>query len=116
VVATGVAAKCADEGVEGGLNLFKWNHLTSTRPSGWRPGDYMLHLPNQGSAKLNWAQNSSRLRSVMRSGKPIYESYVDSKGNLIPTRASSMRSAMSSSTVDGVTTLECGRGSHRDPG
>ena len=85
IMAGRAAAKTADEGVEGGLNLFKWGHPTSTRPTGWRDGDYMLHLPNQGTPKANWAQNSSRLRSEMRSGRPIYDSYVDSKGSLIPT-------------------------------
>lgn len=71
---------------QGGLNLFKWNHPTSTRATGWKEGDRFLYLPNQGSAQANWVQNSSRLRAEMRSGRPIYETFVDDVGNLLPTR------------------------------
>jgi hypothetical protein len=70
---------------EGGLNLFKWNQPTSTRAVGWREGDRFLYLPNQGSARANWVQNSTRLRQEMRSGRPIFDSHVDDAGNLIPT-------------------------------
>ena len=69
----------------GGLNLFKFTSDQSLRAKGWRDGDYFLYLPNQGTAKLNWAQNSSRLREAMRQGKPIYDSYIDEAGNMIPT-------------------------------
>jgi hypothetical protein len=62
---------------QGGLNLFKFGDSTSTTASGWRNGDYFLNLPNQGSPAANWAQNSSALRSVMREGNPIYDSYID---------------------------------------
>jgi len=81
-----VAPKGTAVAEEGGLNLFKWNQRTSTRASGWREGDRFLHLPNQGSARANWAQNSTRLRQEMRSGRPIFDSHVDDAGNLIPTQ------------------------------
>lgn len=81
------ARKTIKEGGEsladGGLNLFKFNHKTSSATSGWRKGDSFLHLPNKGTPKLNWKQNAGRLREYMRKGKPIYDSYVDSAGNLI---------------------------------
>ena len=71
---------------EGGLNLFKWKDATSTRSSGWREGDRFLYLPNQGSVRANWAQNARRLREAIRRGKPIFDSYVDDAGNLIPSK------------------------------
>lgn len=71
---------------KGGLNLFKWKHNSSTRASGWRTGDRFLNLRNLGSPRANWSQNFRRLRSEMRCGDPIYETYVDSAGNLIPTQ------------------------------
>jgi Bacterial TSP3 repeat len=70
----------------GGLNLFKWKHPTSTRADGWREGDRMLTVPWKGSPKGTWKENASRLRREMRSGEPIYETYVDEAGNLIPTK------------------------------
>jgi hypothetical protein len=81
-----LAPKGAAVAEEGGLNLFKWNQPTSTRATGWRDGDRFLHLPNQGSARANWVQNSTRLRQEMRSGRPIFDSHVDDAGNLIPTQ------------------------------
>jgi hypothetical protein len=69
----------------GGLNLFKWNHPTSTTASGWREGDRMLTVPLKGTPKAQWKENASRLRREMRSSDPIYETYVDEAGNLIPT-------------------------------
>lgn len=81
-----VVTRGAEATERGGLNLFKWNHPTSTRATGWREGDRFLHLPNQGSPQANWIQNSSRLRSEMRSGNPIFDSYRDAGGQLIPTR------------------------------
>jgi hypothetical protein len=71
---TGAAGGTAEQG---GLNLFKFGDSTSTTASEWRNGDYFLNLPNQGSPAANWAQNSSALRSVMREGNPIYDSYID---------------------------------------
>jgi hypothetical protein len=79
-------APTGDMATEGGLNLFKWNTDQALDAAGWRDGDYFLLLPNQGSVAANWAQNSSRLREVMRNRKPIFDSYVDNAGNLIPTR------------------------------
>jgi hypothetical protein len=81
------AAKNAAQAERGGLNLFKWNHPTSTTATGWREGDYFLHLPNQGSTKKNWIQNSSRLRTEMRKGNPIFDSFREvATGQQIPTR------------------------------
>ncbi len=64
----------------GGLNLFKWTHPTSTKEIAWKNGDYFLFLPNKGNYKLNWRQNASALRSEMKKGNPIYDSYLDSSG------------------------------------
>lgn len=79
-------AKGASEAERGGLNLFKWRDPTSTTAAGWREGDRMLTVPWKGSPKATWRENASRLRHEMRSGEPIYETYVDRAGNLIPTK------------------------------
>jgi filamentous hemagglutinin family protein len=72
---------------KGGLNLFKWQKDTTTSAGGWKEGDFMLHLPDQGSKSANWAQNAGRLREQMRQGKPIYDSYRDAiTGQQIPTQ------------------------------
>ena len=42
----------------------------------------MLHLPNKGTPKLNWKQNSGLLRQEMRYGRPIFDSYLKSNGSL----------------------------------
>ena len=39
-------------------------------------------LPDQGSPRLNWQQNSGVLRSEMSKGLPIRDASVDSIGNL----------------------------------
>lgn len=81
-----LATKGASGAERGGLNLFKWKDPTSTTASGWRDGDRMLTVPWKGTPKATWKENASRLRREMRSGDPIYESYVDKAGNLIPTK------------------------------
>jgi hypothetical protein len=40
-------------------------------------------LPDLGSPKANWAQNSSALRQIMRLGQPIRDATVDAMGALI---------------------------------
>jgi len=40
-------------------------------------------LPNLGSPKANWAQNSSVLRQEMSLGRPIRDATVDASGRLI---------------------------------
>lgn len=81
------AAKGAGAAELGGLNLFKWAKDTTTKQGGWKEGDFMLHLPEQGSVKANWSQNAGRLREKMRQGDPIYDSYRDAlTGQQIPTQ------------------------------
>jgi len=48
------------------------------------PGETTLldRLPDQGSPKLNWQQNSGVLRSEMNKGLPIRDASVDGAGNL----------------------------------
>lgn len=77
-----VAAKTS---TQGGLNLFKWGAPQTTKATGWKAGDYMLHLPNKGTPALNWKANYGALRSEMGLGKPIFDSYRLPNGNLIPT-------------------------------
>lgn len=79
---TSVAAKT---GTQGGLNLFKWGAPQTTKATGWKAGDYMLHLPNKGTPALNWKANYGALRREMGLGKPIFDSYRLPNGNLIPT-------------------------------
>jgi RHS repeat-associated protein len=81
----GGAAKSAGAAERGGLNLFRAGPdglATREAATGWRTGDRMLHLPNQGSAQANWAQNAGRLRQEMRAGEPIFDSYRNSATGL----------------------------------
>jgi hypothetical protein len=75
----------AKGGSQGGLNLFKWGAEQTGKSTGWKAGDYMLHLPNKGTPALNWKANYGALRSEMNLGKPIFDSYRLPNGNLIPT-------------------------------
>jgi len=65
---------------KGGLNLFRYLDETSTRATGWKPGDRFLYLPNQGSYRANWKQNARRLRAEMRKGEPMFDSYRTPSG------------------------------------
>jgi RHS repeat-associated protein len=81
-----MAVKAAAKGgTEGGLNLFKFGKPTTTTAEGWKTGDRMLKMFDQGSPKLNWKQNSGFLRREMRSGNPIFDSYRYPNGQQIPT-------------------------------
>ena len=79
------ARHAAKASTQGGLNLFKWGAPQTTKATGWKTGDYMLHLPNKGTPKLNWKANYGSLRKEMGLGKPIFDSYRLPNGNLIPT-------------------------------
>ncbi|WP_209404957.1 FG-GAP-like repeat-containing protein [Pseudozobellia sp. WGM2] len=81
-----LAKGAVKEGTQGGLNLFKWGAPQTGKNVGWRTGDYMLHLPNKGTPKLNWKANYGALRREMGLGKPIFDSYRLPNGNLIPTK------------------------------
>ena len=48
---------------EGSLTIGRVGDIR--KPGGLEPNDYVLNLPNQGSPKANWKQNSSRLREAM---------------------------------------------------
>jgi hypothetical protein len=79
------AANTAGTVERGGLNLFRAGPdglATREAASGWKQGDRMLYLPNQGSAQANWAQNAGRLRQEMRAGEPIFDSYRDAATGL----------------------------------
>lgn len=76
----------AKSSTQGGLNLFKWGAPQTGKNVGWKTGDYMLHLPNKGTPKLNWKANYGALRREMGLGKPIFDSYRTTGGNLIPTK------------------------------
>jgi RHS repeat-associated protein len=75
----------AKTSTQGGLNLFKWDAPQTKIATGWKTGDYMLHLPNKGTPKLNWKANYGAVRREMGFGKPIFESYKLPNGDLIPT-------------------------------
>ena len=70
---------------QGGLNLFKWGAEQTGKSTGWKAGDYMLHLPNKGTPALNWKANFGALRSEMNLDKPIFDSYRLTSGAIIPT-------------------------------
>ncbi|MBU0946942.1 MAG: hypothetical protein KJ804_12340, partial [Proteobacteria bacterium] len=70
----------------GGLNLFKKGKPSTSTSQGWKTGDRMLILRDTGSVKANWNQNASIIRSEMRKGKPIFDSYKrQTTGKRIPT-------------------------------
>jgi hypothetical protein len=50
--------------------------------SGWKKGKHVLNLPNQGSPKANWKQNSSALREAESSGTKIRDASTDMHGNV----------------------------------
>lgn len=68
-------AKVATKSADAGLNLFRSGKSTTMTSQGWKMGDRMLNLPNKGSPKANWKQNSGFLRQEMGKGKPIFDSY-----------------------------------------
>ena len=80
-----VMENATKEGSQGGLNLFKWEAEQTGKKTGWKAGDYMLHLPNKETPALNWKANYGALKSEMNLSKPIFDSYRLSNGNLIPT-------------------------------
>jgi RHS repeat-associated protein len=45
------------------------------------PGERKLDLPNQGNPKVNWAQNSSKLRQAMNEGRPIRDVSAGNPGS-----------------------------------
>jgi hypothetical protein len=55
------ATKAIKPSEQGGLNLFKWNQPQTSTTTGWKEGDYMLYLPNQGSTSANWKANYGAL-------------------------------------------------------
>ena len=74
-----LAEKTAAE-KEGGLVIGKLKDLRGAE--GWRNGDHTLNLPDRGSPKQNWKQNSSLYRREERTGKPIRDMSTDANGNL----------------------------------
>jgi hypothetical protein len=61
---------------KGGVNLFKWGQ-PQNKLDGWKTGDCMLYLPDQGSVRANWKQNSGRIRTEMKKEKPIFDTHID---------------------------------------
>lgn len=78
-----VVSNATESSTQGGLNLFKWGAPQTGKNVGWKTGDYMLHLPNKGTPKLNWKANYGSLRREMGLNKPIFDSYKLTNGNLI---------------------------------
>jgi hypothetical protein len=74
-----VAQKTAAE-KEGGLVIGKLKDVS--KADGWRTGDHTPNLPERGSMKANWQQNSSELRAAENNGKPIRDVSTDANGNL----------------------------------
>jgi len=74
-----VAQKTAAE-KEGGLVIGKLKDVG--KADGWRTGDHTANLPDRGSTKANWQQNSSELRAAESNGKPIRDVSSDANGNL----------------------------------
>jgi len=74
-----VAQKTAVE-KEGGLVIGKLKDVG--KADGWRIGDHTPNLPDRGSTKANWQQNSSELRAAESNGKPIRDVSSDANGNL----------------------------------
>ncbi|MDH5272772.1 MAG: FG-GAP-like repeat-containing protein [Gammaproteobacteria bacterium] len=84
------AAKSTRAIESGGLNLYRAGrdgNLTRGAAGHWKDGDWMLFLPNRGSAKANWQQNAGKLRAEMRRQEPIHDSYRTPSGLQIPAGA-----------------------------
>jgi RHS repeat-associated protein len=64
-----------DAGEEGGVVIGKMADLNN--PGALKPSERELDLPNLNDPKLNWAQNSSRLREAMSEGKPIRDASAE---------------------------------------
>ena len=64
---------------EGGVVIGKMADLEKS--GALKPGEKTLDLPNQGSPKANWAQNSSKLREAMSEGKPIRDASAGNPGS-----------------------------------
>ena len=86
VVERGIEGGIEKEVEEGGLNLFKRGEAQTTTSLGWKEGDRMLKLFDQGTPKLNWKQNSRFLRREMKLGKPIFDSFRNAAGEFIDTK------------------------------
>jgi hypothetical protein len=74
------------QSLQGGLNIFKFGAPQTELSTGWKSGDYFLHLPNKGTPKLNWKANYGALRREMNLGKPIFDSYRNASGIRLPAR------------------------------
>ena len=53
----------------GGLVIGKLDDLAN--PSGWRTGDYTLHLPPRPPGPERWGQNAREHQNAINQGKPI---------------------------------------------
>jgi hypothetical protein len=69
---------------EGGLNLYKFSKPTTEAVNGWKTGDRMIAFPKQATTKLDFKLNNRILRTEMRQGKPIFDSYRYPSGQQIP--------------------------------
>src|SRR5262249_24782776 len=49
--------------------------------NGLGPGERTLDLPNKGTPKANWVQNSSKLREAMSKGNPIRDASAGKAGS-----------------------------------
>ncbi len=68
---------------EGGLVLYKWNRIETINYIG-NPGDYMLVFkPDLGTELANWTRNEAELLKQMDLGRPIFDSFIDSNGELL---------------------------------
>jgi RHS repeat-associated protein len=76
----GAAIKAARAADEGAVVIGKMKDLA--KPTGWKQGDRVLNLPQKGSPKENWKQNSGRLRETESKGERIKDASTDANGNL----------------------------------
>ncbi len=69
------------EGTSGVAVIGKLGDLR--KPGALNPGERTLDWPDQGSPKLNWDQNSGRLREAMGEGYPIRDLSPDKSGGFL---------------------------------
>jgi hypothetical protein len=69
-----VAGSCPSG--SGGVVIGKLKDLNKS--GALRTGERLLGLPDRGASKLNWRENSSRLREAMSKGQPIRDASADS--------------------------------------
>lgn len=81
----GKAFNTVGDGIdEGGLVLYK-RGAPQTSEGPWRTGDRMIIFEGTGNKTTDWQINEGILLQEIKKGRPIFDSFTDANGNLLPT-------------------------------